>query len=132
MARHSAVIESREFANVAMTETPGTVMITTFTAWFLVVGYLASCLFVVGGLLLVLLGPWELLVWIVKADWGTTHGAGPLAGILMCIVGVVLGAVAAAFAAPPEEVRPDAADARPATGSETHSLFAVHTELPKK
>ena len=43
-----------------------------------------------GGCLILVVGPWDLLVWALKADWHTTHGLASLAGVGLVYVGVHL------------------------------------------
>jgi hypothetical protein len=46
----------------------------------------------IGLLVLLIVGPWDLVVWLAGVDWRTTHGQAPTFGAIVAVVGAIVAA----------------------------------------
>ena len=63
-------------------------VIGTIAAIFL---FINSVIGFIGVALLILVGPWDLLVWLTNSDWKTTNFAIPLLGLVLIIAVAIIG-----------------------------------------
>lgn len=59
--------------------------------------FIANASVVIGLAIVVIVGPWDLLVWLTKSDWRTTNFAAPIAGAIAAVAGLMLKPTARAL-----------------------------------
>lgn len=55
--------------------------------------WITGAIALVAAILVLIVGPWDFLVWLFNADWRTTHGQAPLWGLAIAIVFGILHAL---------------------------------------